>query len=148
MEMKQKLSGEIADEAKLNAAEAKLNAKLPKSYRDFLQIANGGKPVNSKFRFKMKEGTEEDSTVHYFFGLCTERGGNLLAKFELYKGRIPLGHLPIASDPFGNLILIRLFGQDPPVFFWDHERELDGPTGSNVSPIAKSFSDFIANLQP
>jgi hypothetical protein len=138
MEMKQKLCEEIADEAKLNAAEAKLNAKLPKCYRDFLQTANGGKPVNSKFRFKTNDGTEQDSTVHYFFGLCTG-AGNLIAKFELFKGRIPLGYLPIASDPFGNLILIRLFGQDPPVFFWDHEMELNEATGSNVSPIAKSF---------
>ena len=148
MEMKQKLCEEIADEAKLNAAEAKLNAKLPKSYRDFLQTTNGGKPVNSKFRFKMKDGTEQDSTVHYFFGLGSGRVGDLLAKFELFKERIPLGHLPIASDPFGNLILIRLFGQDPPVFFWDHEIELNEATGSNVSKIANSFSDFIANLQP
>lgn len=148
MELKQKLCDEIADDANLSEAEAKLNAKLPKAYREFLKNTNGGKPVNCKFSFKSADGTEEDSTVHYFFGLCSGRVGNLLAKFDLYKGRIPLGHLPIASDPFGNLILIRLFGQDPPVVFWDHEKELDEPTGSNVSPIAKSFSEFIANLKP
>lgn len=148
MEIKQELCDETVDEAKLKAVEAKLKVGLPKIYRDFLQTTNGGKPVNSKFRFKSSAGTEEDSTVHYFFGLCSGRVGDLLAKYELYKGRIPLGHLPIATDPFGNLILIRFLGQDPPVFFWDHEKELDEPSSSNVSPVAMSLSEFIANLKP
>ena len=90
----------------------------------------------------------ETDTLQYFFGLHDGNVGSLRRKFELYKGRIPAGFLPIATDSFGNLILLKITSSNGGrVYFWDHEKEEDLPTLRNMSKIADSFSQLIASLE-
>lgn len=143
----------LSEENVTNAAPAEFQKTvvlpLPDAYREFLKLHNGGRPNPSSFEFRNAEGTSERSRVHYFFGLHSGRVGNLKFQFENYQDRVPLGLLPVATDPFGNLILLKLIGKhDAPVFFWDHEEESedDEPYWDNIFQINLSFQDFIKSL--
>lgn len=126
----------------------KLGLPIPACYREFLELHNGGRPSPRGFEFKDVHGKLQKSNVHYFFGLHSGRVGSLTQQFEMYYDRVPLGLLPIARDPFGNLILLKLtIKRDAPVLFWDHELESeDEPTMENVSLVNESFENFINTL--
>jgi hypothetical protein len=124
-----------------------IQGTLPDEYKSFLKNENGGRPKPNRFRFTTKDGNREDSVAHYFFALYEGRVGNLKRSFERYKDRIPSGYLPIGIDPFGNLILLRVTGQNQgKVYFWDHEKEGNIPTSTNIFLIANSFSEFAEQL--
>ena len=70
-----------------------------------------------------------------------------LLLFHRFKGRIPTGFVPIGCDPFGNLFLIQISGENHgKIFFWDHERETESPAMDNISFVADSFEAFVENL--
>jgi SMI1-KNR4 cell-wall len=141
------LCTERPTDADLSAFEILIHGTLPHDYKAFLKKENGGRPAPKQFRFAARDGHMEDSTVHYFFALYERRVGSLKKGFERYKERIPSGYLPIGIDPFGNLILLGIAGQNPgTVYFWDHEKENEIPNMKNIFPIANSFSDFVGKL--
>jgi hypothetical protein len=127
--------------------EKSIGCDLPLSYRTFLLECNGGRPLPSHFSFTTREERKKDGSVHYFFSVHTGRTGNLEKKALLRGERIPNDFLPIAADPFGNLILIGInrwnFGK---IYFWDHELEAVPPSIKNISKIADSFELFIDAL--
>ena len=131
--------------------ESVIQGSLPEDYKRFLKEENGGRPSPDIFRFKTKDGNEEDSVLHYFFALYEGRVGSIERSFGFMKGRIPADYLAIATDSFGNMILLRtaLRGLGK-VYFWDHEKEdedADMPTLKNMTAIAASFSEFIGLLE-
>lgn len=137
----------------IDAAEQELVAKgqrLPPSYRAFLAQHDGGQPKLECFRYQ--QGAEErEGVINEFLGVrpVPPPGTNLLITAGLLRGRIPDGVLPIANDPYGNLICIDTRGGlDGPVLFWDHEFEKeDGPPDdANLYPIAPDFETFLDNL--
>ena len=132
---------------RLAAFERELGGKLPASYRAFLLAYNGGKPIPCHFLISEAEGTDLLDNV---YGLHDGPAyARLDAAWEVYKGRIPAALLPIADDPFGNVICLGRFGAYAgKVYFWDHELELDrrSPFG-NVTLIANTFTDFLAALR-
>lgn len=135
-------------DAELAAFEELIQWKLPEDYKSFLKGESGGRPKLNVIRFTVKDGKSQDSTIHYFYGLHDGRIGNLSRYFHRYKERIPVGYLPIATDPFGNLMLLKVTGQTRGrVCFWDHEQEEDIPTLKNVFKIADSFSGFVEKLE-
>jgi len=148
MVITERLSEESVTDAALAEFQKTIVFPLPDTYRQFLKLHNGGRPNPSSFEFKNAQGKPERSRVHYFFGLHSGRVGNLKSQFENYQNRVPLGLLPVATDPFGNLILLRLIVKpDAPVFFWDHEEESDDePYWDNILQINASFQDFIKSL--
>jgi hypothetical protein len=90
------------------------------------------------------------SLVNWFFTLNQDEQTYFIPLLvEVYKERIPSNLLPIAEDPFGNLVLldigVKSYGA---IYFWDHENE--NPDGDswrdNVSYIAPSFTDFVNGL--
>ena len=133
--------------ADISTFEKLIHGTLPQDYKAFLKNENGGRPKPNLFRFTTRAGREENSTVHYFFGLHEGRVGSLKNDFEIYKGRIPSDCLPIATDPFGNVIMLGITHQNlGRVYFWDHEKETEPPSEGNISPIAHSFSEFVDKL--
>src|ERR1700722_16886405 len=131
----------------ISAFESLIHGTLPEDYKAFLKKENGGRPKPNQFRFLTTDGHAENSTIHYLFALYERRVGSIKKSFESYKERIPSGYLPIGIDPFGNLIMLRIIGQDfGKVYFWDHEKEGEIPTIKNIFPIANSFSDFVEKL--
>ena len=73
--------------------------------------------------------------------------GNLVGNARLLGERIPAGVLPIADDPFGNLVCIDAReGRDGPVLFWDHEYEGDPPDEANLYEVAPDLQSFLDGL--
>lgn len=132
----------------LAAFERLIEGVLPDDYRQFLKSENGGRPEPNSFRFKLRDGREEDGAVHYFYALHEGQIGSLESKFEIFRERIPPDYLAIATDSFGNQILLRIAARNPgKIYFWDHEKEEDVPTLRNMSSIANSFTEFVGSLE-
>ena len=145
MEITEKVTEEKPDDSQLDELEKKLGSTLPRFYREFLKNTNGGRPNPRKFSFTTKDGTHENDNVHFFYSLYSGKIESLEESIDILKGRIPEGTLPIASDPFGNEILLRLGNQpDGPAYFWDHELELEG---GETTQIAPSLESFVASLK-
>jgi hypothetical protein len=125
-----------------------IQGKLPEDYKAFLKNENGGRAQPGCFRFKTTAGDAEDAVVHYFYALYDGRIGNIQRTFVRFNERIPSGYLPIASDTFGNLLLLGVASRNAgKVYFWDHEEEQEIPTLKNMSLVADSFSQFVALLE-
>jgi hypothetical protein len=129
----------------LQELEDALDLPLPNAYRSFLLRWNGGRPRVGAFR-----GAESgDESLDSFLGLAPGGDDDLLAFLQLYEGRLPDRHLPIAYDAFGNLILIGLTGpQAGAIYFWDHELELAAREGiaSNLQLVAHDLDAFFATF--
>lgn len=149
MEIIQKLATGGAKEGDVNALEQRLSKPLPESYRRFLLELNGGRPQPSEFEFE-QYGKPQGSVVDWFFTLNKEKPTYYTVdKMEIYSNRIPSDLLPIAFDPFGNLILLDLGAKSVgAIYFWDHEKEnCEGdPWWDNISYIAPSFTEFVTSL--
>lgn len=143
------LNKPLTDEAHVEAFEAKLGRRLPDSYRAFLLSYNGGRPKPSVFRFVLKNGKQSDSSVHWFLSLHEGEHSNLERELRSLKGRIPPDTLPIAIDPFGNVVLLGISGETRgKIYFWDHEEEpASQPNWSNVDLIADNLDSFMQGLR-
>ncbi|KZL15445.1 SMI1 / KNR4 family protein [Pseudovibrio axinellae] len=136
------------DEAGLATLEKKLGLALPADYRSFLSQQNGGRPVPECFSFLDDDGPYSDSLVDWFLSVGTDDPSDLLDYCSMYveDERVPSHMLPIAHDPFGNLILLSLSGDDAgAIYFWDHENEGDADY-SNLNYIGKNLDHFLERL--
>lgn len=133
-------------EKNIRKLEREFGCELPTAYRKFLLQSNGGRPARQTL---LRAGGDAGDVVERFFGLG-DAGADLFGVFDIFSSRIPRGLLPIASDPFGNLILLGLAGPDTGrVFFWDHEIEPEGNDApdANVAPVADAFPQFLGNFR-
>jgi hypothetical protein len=131
--------------------------KLPVGYWQFLLSTNGGRPTSDFKWFKVKnpKGFVEGFNgvmVDCFLSVKDKEHPNceILQTAKTFTGRIPSDTLPIADDPFGNLILLGVGeGNFNEVFLWDHEVEgYESPEDEyhNVGKLADSFEEFIEGL--
>lgn len=135
----------------VNDFESRLGVTLPIDYKDFLLKYNGGYPRPNAFTFIDNFNKTSNSIVDFFHAIYEGYGeGNLEIDYDYFKSakRIPPNVLPIAGDPFGNLICLSIEGEDKgKVYFWDHETEPQNASYENLSLIAGSFADFINILK-
>jgi hypothetical protein len=138
----------------IRRVEAKLDIKLPIQYISFLLSHNGGRPANPKFKFRLPSGGLGESVVNWFLSIYDGEYSNFETFFSMYKedaNRLPVELVPIASDPFGNLVCIGIAGEkEGVVYFWDHENEYDigqKPGYRNVHFIANTFPEFLNGLE-
>src|SRR5262249_16068682 len=127
--------------AVLDRFERDTGLRIPDEYRDFLLCQNGGAPVKRNVTFGKK--AYQDTVLRMFFGVSG--ASNLAIILALYPYPIPSNTFPIASDEFGNLILISQHGKTNPILFWDHEKELDRAKPTLLAP---SLLKFLAMLKP
>jgi hypothetical protein len=132
-------------EIELDDFEKENNIMLPKDYRDFLLTCNGGKPHPDK-------NDNPSTVVTYVLGMHNgDYYASLYKHVDMFKKRLPLSTLPIATDPFGNLFIMSVHPENyGHIFFWDHEGEPDYQDGhyvENCTFVAYSFSEFINNLR-
>jgi cell wall assembly regulator SMI1 len=144
-------SGAQLAESTLSDFEEQFNIKLPCDYKAFMLENNGGMPEgNWGFSFVETDTAQNtDSIIQFFEVLYAEETGevdDLKAGYValLESEQIPPTLMPIADDPFGNIIFLGVAGDDSGrVYFGNHELE-DPETGFIVmSAIADSFSSFI-----
>jgi len=128
-----------ATEVDVSHFEMSIAARLPDDYRDFLLRYNGGYPQPNGFR----DGNE---VLSCFFGLW-QKHADLNYELLAHRGVIPAGMIPIASDPFGNSVLLEVARPHRGrVWFWDHEQS--GEPDKAVSLLAETFTEFVASLVP
>lgn len=147
--LKMLFSKESISEIEIAEFEQFIDYKLPDDYKTFLLKYNGGRPAHDVFDFYLYK--EDASSVNMLFSLGKEKFFNLYSFYINYKQRIPLGFIPIANDPGGNLILMNLIDAKNGIYFWDHEFEADEalneiPSMSNMCLIKPSFNEFIDSL--
>lgn len=138
----------VSEEALVAAEQrlAELGHHIPPSYRAFLAVSDGGRPVKDCFSFEQRDHAQND-TVKTFLGIRPAPDGDIVETLELI-GDIPNGVLPIALDPFGNLVCLDgRDGRDGPVLFWDHEEGFDPPSDSNLHEIAPDLQTFLNSLR-
>lgn len=143
-EQKSQISGEDI----LGAIEASWDFQLPREYREFLLTISVGTFENKVFSF---HNSEDGSCIGEFFTL--KKGmRNFFIDYRNMQERIPNNFIPIASDVYGNRILLAVKNPDRgKIFFWDHELEAgDGevPDYSNLTLIAPDFQTFFDSLRP
>lgn len=138
-----KNAGSSVSVERLAQVEERLGVHFAVDYRSFLLKHNGGIPSPNRFKFKEVKGDYSDSLVYRFLAIDTEKF-NLEREVEIYAGRIPDHLVPIAADPFGNVICIAVAGPSAgAVYFWDHEEEGDVLNNDNVYLIADTFTEFL-----
>jgi hypothetical protein len=140
--------------------EAELGTSLPDDYRRFLVACNGGHVGGALWFYGSANGNAEARAgIHHVFGFRREPCYSLRqrrAGLQLEDLRIPLDLLPVMDDPLGNKLCIGLtVPHRGRVFFWDHENEPDPDewdgrveTAGNLSPLADSFTEFVAGVRP
>lgn len=145
------------EESIVEEFERLIGSRLPEDYRRFLLETNGGPPSSGNRRFAIADNPDfipefDEATVDHFHQLVGVSRPSLSLRqvFEITRGRIPAGTVPIATDDMGNLFLLGIV--DPlrdTVFFWDHEAEgferADDPF-HNVGQLTDSFETFINAL--
>jgi hypothetical protein len=133
----------------LAAAEARLaeiGTRIPPSYKAFLAEQDGGKPVRNVFAFRQRDRDQED-LVRLFFGIAESPNGDLVSAADTARDSLPADVLPIATDNFGNLILLDgRDGSDGPVLFWDHEFQSDPPSEDDLFWVAPDLEAFLREL--
>jgi len=136
--------------------EKQLGIVLPQDYREFMMKNNGGEPDGNWafdfFEYGISEKTS--SILRYFEKIYLEEtmeNDDIKAGyFALIESmQIPKNYLPIADDPFGNIVFLCVetcnYGK---VFFGNSELE-NPETGYIVfSLIAESFPEFLDKLYP
>ena len=150
--------GPVVTPAAIAAFEAKLGAKLPDDYADFLLRRNGGQPSPSHSIFTVKLGSRVDSTsINSLNSLDdTEEQFNLEARWERARSWPPKETIPVGYDSFGGAIVLVVDGPRRGEI-WFEDGADPRPEGSNprvdwfdrrdVCRLAGSFGEFMRGLR-
>lgn len=142
--------GEKLVEQDISKVEKELDVKLPHDYKAFLLQNNGGSPVEDwvfDFIQILPESGKpfENSSVIREFSTLSDLPffyGNLIGE-EL----IPEKFIPIASDPFGNEILLCADENNcGKIYFGDHETYDPKTDYWLMTELANSFTEFVDKL--
>jgi ankyrin repeat protein len=114
--------------------EQKIGHRLPLDYISFLLKNNGGRPKLDVFQTKYGEYT---SDIQFFYGITERDIYDLGTKYHFFQDRLPKQFLTIATNSYGDLILMNL--EDERIFFFDHETE-------ETVLAADSFPEFLDSL--
>lgn len=133
--------------------ESEIGAALPADYRAFLLANNGGSSDHDRFTVRWSTPPHSDpitrEVLDYFRSLG-EGALDMRKALRAFSGRVPDGALPVATDPFGNQILLGLAGDHRGrVYFWLHDLppEMDETDPANLGVVADSFDAFLAGLR-
>jgi hypothetical protein len=128
----------------LSKLEAKIHAKLPSAYTDFLLQFNGGVPwPNNTIDVQDLPGSPTD--VQGFFGIGRSiKTTNIAWNLDLIDERCPHHRaVPIASDSGGNLFCLSLAGDAA-----DKVVYLDlGTADCALYVVASSFAEFVQRIR-
>ena len=125
---------------------AEIGTRIPPSYKAFLAEQDGGKPVRNAFSFRQHD-RDQDDLVRLFFGIAESPNGDLVSEADVARDRLPADVLPIATDSFGNLVVLDgREGRDGPVLFWDHEFQSDPPSEDDLFWVAPDLEAFLREL--
>ena len=116
--------GAVSDE-QCSAFENARRCQLPEDYRSFLLKHNEGDP-RPVITLEFGDSESRRSTgLKYFYGIHDgPNWASLQWVAEIFHGRIPDEGIPVASDEYGNQIVLVHRGKHArEIYFWDHEEE-------------------------
>ena len=131
-----------ASSALIDAFESRLGLRLPLAFRELLiSVSNGGEIEPATAQSAPAVG------LRSVLGVAREDHLDLEARIDQYgRCRLPEGLLPIGDAEGGNLVCLSLRFRDfGAVWFWDHERELEGDA---ITFLAPGLSEFLDDLGP
>ncbi|EOL45079.1 MULTISPECIES: SMI1/KNR4 family protein [Enterococcus] len=129
------LGNEIVD------AEKQLNVKFPQDYIEVVSENDGGYPHPNKFKFNDKE-----EVFNNLISFKEDDYSNIFEVLEDVFDRIVKGVIPIAEDPFGNLICFDFRDKKVPnVIFWNHE-VADKDSEKSILFICETFTELLNML--
>jgi hypothetical protein len=142
------------------ALEARLGAKLPEDYAEFLLEVNGGQPARSHcvFTFRFRNGKTNDTALSNLYSLDDpDDRCDLVTSWEQARAWLPAEVLQVGYDGFGGAVVIVIAGpRRGQVWFLDGVEER--PEGSNprvewfdrrqVAKVADSFRELMQGLRP
>jgi hypothetical protein len=137
----------VLDAQRLREFEKKIGVALPYDYRDFLSQFNGGEPSPEGFWIVQEE---DGSNVHEFLGLHNGPKWLSLDGTKNSELGIPESLLPIANDGLGNMVCLKITGNDfGAVFFVDHDQHPfeNRESFEGITKLKGSFSEFLSSLQ-
>jgi hypothetical protein len=115
------------------------SVKLPDSYKEFLQLSNGG--------WTTGKDTYGNVSVSVFYSLNNDTKApftegvdlyDVYVNYQIYKPVLPQDWLAIAEDAGGNPICLNVLTEE--VAYADHEEEF------KLHVICGKFQDFLVNL--
>lgn len=136
--------GPPLDEEDVRSFEWSHGLALPASYKEFLLATNGGRPERDLFTITGFEGNSF-GRIHIFFGLNDPVVScNLDWNIDVFRERIPVGLLPIATTEGVDKICLRVAGgRTGAIFYWDgHARAGE----RNLYFLADDFASFVSSL--
>jgi SMI1-KNR4 cell-wall len=131
-----------ASPEQIESVEAELGVELPGDYRRFLERPGGGY-LEANFL-----PPEADASVRYLYSAGPNDDDDIfdLVSAAAFYREIGRDYLPIGEDDGGNLVCLKVAGQDRgSVWFWTHD------AFANTDPftrLADSFEEFFERLRP
>jgi hypothetical protein len=125
------------------ALQEELGVDLPAEFVNFVR-RYGVHAFETRITFEDGEGHD---SIQTFLGFTKKNFGayDIITTINVLGNRLPSGFVPLALDPYGNLVCYRVENQA--LYFWDHERVSDPADESELTLIADSLSKFIKSLQ-
>jgi hypothetical protein len=139
---------EPIDATALASFETQFGISLPDAYKQFLLENNGGRPDPAYFDVPNWPG--EGTLVGDFLGIRSQRAANLSFWIEELGDELLPDFIPIADDPGGNFLCLRLTEPDRgAIYYWDAspDHDLDETTGT-MFKVAGSIDEFLKKLRP
>lgn len=129
--------------AGLEEIQKTLSIRFPDDYVQCAIENNGGTPDKEGFNVSGRG----PAVFNYLLSFHKESSIYIIDIYESVRDRLCQGVIPIADDPFGNLICFdfRESASNPPIVFWDHEVESLNPD-SALFPVCQSFTALLEML--
>lgn len=133
-------NGKVSEQ-EIKSVEMKLKIKFPKNYVDIVSQNDGGYPFPNRFKVK-----ENEEIINNLLSFKVDEDSNIMDVFEDVSDRLIEGVVPIAEDPFGNLICFDFrLDKEATIVFWNHEKE-EVDVESVITNICDSFTDLLNML--
>lgn len=147
-------SGPTLTPEDIGSMEERTGRKVPTRYRQFLLKYNGGSPEPCNFSYAdpRRDGAKISGAVESFLGIGVDEHSQIEWHLQTLEGRIPNDLYPIADDPGGNMLCMRVDDSTTPgeIVFWDHEEEAEEgepPTQRNLYHVADNLDELLDRLQ-
>ncbi|WP_090313481.1 SMI1/KNR4 family protein [Duganella sp. CF517] len=130
----------LADSEKIKELEKKIKLKLPRDYRQFLQIHDGGHPEIGSVIIDQNELTNIFD-VDWFYSIANSKIKSIFEAIEQWKPVLGNEALPFAQDGGGNQFYLNLKSNEETVWLLLHDQN------NKTIKIADNFAAFISLLQ-
>lgn len=135
-------------QASFSNIERMFESKIPQTYKDFYLNFGSFSFLESVYAKCIEEKSftlrGNKVPVGFFYCIIGSEKNSVLDTLLIFEEQLPLGLLPICDGELGDVICVSLRTSDYGcIYYFDH----DSPPEDDLLLIAKSFEDFMMNLE-